>query len=232
MQPAYLPWLGYFHRIAMSDLHISLDHVQIDRNSKTKFANRNKIRTQQGWCWLTVPIKTKGRQGDLAIDQLEIAADTDWAAKHWQTLKQNYARAPFFVQHAPFFEAIYARHWDRLVDLTGAITDYLLLALGIRTPALKSSEMGVAGVKDELILNLCKAVNASTYLSGPFGRDYLDARTFESAGIRLLFHDYQHPLYQQAYPGFEPYMSAVDLLFNLGPESLRVIMEGQEKVPE
>jgi len=69
-QPAYLPWLGYFNRVANSDLHVVLDHVQYEKNS---FTNRNKIRTAQGFSWLTLPLKTKGKFGNLAINTVEIA---------------------------------------------------------------------------------------------------------------------------------------------------------------
>jgi hypothetical protein len=206
MQPAYLPWLGYFHRISLCDLFIVLDHVQIDRNSKTGFAHRNKVRTRDGWCWLTVPLRTKGKHGQLYLNQLEIANDQAWAEKHWATLRQNYARAKFFAQHAAALEGIYALRWELLAQLARELTAYQLDAFGIRTPLRFSSEMGVEGAKDELILNLCRAAGAEVYLSGPFGRDYLRAELFEQAGVRIVFHDYNHPSYPQAHPGFEPIM--------------------------
>ncbi len=83
--------------------------------------------------------------------------------------------------------------------------------------------MDVEGTKSQLILNICKASGASTYLSGPFGRDYLDSAAFAHEGIALEFHDYPHPTYRQVYPGFEPYLSALDLLLNHGPKSLDII---------
>src|SRR5262245_36818808 len=111
MQPAYLPWLGYFHRIALADLFIVLDHVQIDRNSKTGFAHRNKIRTKDDWCWLTVPLKTKGKHGELYLDKVEIANDQPWAERHWATLRHNYQKAKFFAEHASALDGFYARSW-------------------------------------------------------------------------------------------------------------------------
>lgn len=223
-QPAYLPWLGYFNRIQASDLHIVLDHVQFEKNSYT---NRNKIRTAQGWTWLTVPLKTKGRFGKLAINELEIDAERGWPAKHWNTLRQNYGKAPHFAEHARFFEELYARPWDRLAGLLGAATGYLLeRGLRIRTPLLHSSGMRVDGHKSDLVLNLCRAAGAKVYLSGPLGRDYLDEEAFRQAGIEVRYHEYVHPAYAQAYPGFEPAMSAVDLLFNHGPDSARILTTG------
>jgi hypothetical protein len=223
MQPAYLPWLGYFDRLIQSDMHIILDHVNLDSNSKTKFANRNKVRTPESWTWLTVPLQSKGKHGNLFLKQVEISADPAWRNKHWQTLKSCYSRSPFFVEHRQFFEQLYQQDWKRLVDLIDQSTSYIINSLGITCNTVKSSEMSVAGDKDELIFNLCKAVGAKKYISGPFGRDYLNHKVFEDSGIELVFHDYEHPTYKQAFPGFEPYMSALDLLLNYGPESLKIL---------
>ncbi len=226
-QPAYLPWLGYFQRIAASDLHIVLDHVQFEKNS---FTNRNKVRTKEGSCWLTVPLKTKGKFGSLFINKLEIAQDTSWEEKHWATLRMNYSRAPYFAEHAPFFEKIYQSRHSWLNPLMRELTAYFLKASGITTPILFSSEMNVEGTKDELVLNLCRSAGATVYLSGALGRNYLREELFHEAGIKVQYQDYRHPEYPQAYPGFEPYLSAIDLLFNCGPQSLQILRNDQEPV--
>jgi hypothetical protein len=224
-QPAYLPWLGYFHRIAVSDLHIVLDHVQFEKNS---FTNRNKIRTSDGWCWLTVPVKTSGRFGDLAIDQVEISTERRWAEKHWNSIRLNYSKASYFREHADFFEAIFSHSWERLNPLLREVTTYLLNGFGIHTKIMLSSEIGVLGRKSELVLELCRKVGATSYLSGSLGRDYLDESAFQQAGIAVAYQDYHHPTYKQAYPNFEPYMGAIDLLLNCGPGSLEVLMRTQQ----
>lgn len=225
-QPAYLPWLGYFERIANSNLHIVLDHVQFEKNS---FTNRNKIRTKDGWMWLSVPVKTKGKFGELNINELEIDNTSRWTKKHWESIRSNYAKAKYFSEYAPNIERIYATEWPRLNDLMHEINNYLLNILGIKTSLLYSSEMNVEGKKNELVLNLCKSVSATVYLSGSQGRNYLDESLFEKEGIKVIYQDYHHPEYSQVYPGFEPYMAAIDLLFNVGPDSLNIIMSNQEK---
>ena len=223
-QPAYLPWLGYFHRIAVSDLHIVLDDVQFEKNS---FTNRNKIRTREGWQWLTVPVKTKGKFGDLAINELEPDNHSRWAAKHWTALRQHYGKAPFFKIYEPQLAEIYAKPWERLNDLMRVLTTMLLEAFSIRTPLRYSSDMKVDGAKDELVLNLCRAANATHYLSGPLGRNYLREEIFAAAGVKVSYNDYRHPAYAQVYPGFEPFMAALDLLFNCGPDSLAILKKDQ-----
>lgn len=224
-QPAYLPWLGYFERIAASDLHLVLDTVQFERNS---FTNRNKVRTATGWTWLTVPVNLKGHLSGLAIADVEIA-DDHWRRKHWSTIQQSYRRAPHFAEHSGFFEQLYARPWHRLVDLLDAITRYLLRAFAITTEIREARSLGVEGRKSDLVLNLCRRAGATRYLSGTLGRDYLDEAGFRAAGIAVDYQDYAHPRYAQAYPGFEPYMSAIDLLFNAGPEASRILLARREE---
>lgn len=226
-QPAYLPWLGYFHRIAVSNVHVVLDHVQFEKNS---FTNRNKVRTADGWCWLTVPVRTAGKFGDLPINRIEIDNEKPWGRKHWSTLRLNYARAPYFQDHARFFDDIYQRSWTKLSDLVIEVTRYLLDTFGIQTKLIFSSQLAIAGKKEELLLNLCRELGATEYLSGPLGRNYLRQEVFHSHAISVRYDDYQHPTYPQAYSGFEPFMAAIDLLFNVGPGSLAVITKAQEQV--
>ena len=221
-QPAYLPWLGYFHRIAVSDLHISLNDVDIGHRS---FANRNKVLTPQGPSWLTVPVLTKGGRSTL-ISEIAIATDSKWRRKHWRTIEQSYAGAQHFDQYSDFWEEIFTREWELLEDLTRETTAHQLEALGIDTPLRRSSEMGVGGAKSDLILNLCSAVDADVYLSGPLGRDYLDDGKFEERGIRVEYHDYTHPTYPQAADEFVSHLAAIDALFSCGPRTRDVLRSG------
>jgi hypothetical protein len=226
-QPAYLPWLGFFDRIARSDLHIVLDHVQFEKNS---FVNRNRVRSSQGAVWLTVPVRTAGRFGQLPICEVEIA-HAEWRRKHWFTLQQCYARTAHFASHARYFEQLYHREWSMLDPLLRESTTYLLNALGIRTPVLSSAGLKVAGEKSGLVLAICRSVGATKYLSGPLGRNYLDMPAFAEAGIAVEFHDFLHPVYRQCWAGFEANLSALDLLFNCGGtalESLTVAAPARE----
>lgn len=220
MQPAYLPWLGYFDRIASSDLLIFLDHVQIENGSS--FTNRNRIRSATGSQWLTVPIRNSG-SAPRAIDRVQIVNDRPWRKKHWTSIRSNYAKARHFDTYAEELSDYFDGEQSLLVDTL--LDGYHLLAgmLGLATTTLRSSRMGATSSKGDLILDLCRSVSASRYISGPFGRDYLDREAFERAGIDLVFHDYDHPTYEQVYPGFEPYMSVIDVLLNHGPQALKIV---------
>lgn len=228
MQPAYLPWLGFYDRLDACDVCIVLDHVAMDKSSKTRFANRNRIRTPQGWSWLTVPLAL---HGSPPLCAMPLAPDGAWRGKHLASLDHAYLRTPWYSTHRNFLADCYSRPLDWLHEASNPIMAYLADELGIETPMLFSSRMQVPGGKSELILNLCREVGADTYISGPFGRDYLDMASFAEHGIGVLFHDYAHPEYAQAFPGFEPYMAAVDLLFNHGPASREILVSGRRLTP-
>ena len=219
-QPSYLPWLGYFDRINRSDIHIVLDHVQFEKNG---IINRNKIRTQNSWSWLTVPLKTKSKYGNLDIRNIEIQNTLQWKKKHWKTIQSNYSKCEYFKDYAPFFQKVYTTEWVKLIDFINFINKHFLKVLGIKTKIISSYELNPKKAKSDLILELCQKVDAHEYISGPFGRDYLDLQSFKNAGISVHFHDYSHPVYAQKFKGFESNMSIIDLLLNHGKNSLKIL---------
>lgn len=226
-QPAFFPWLGYFHRIAISDQHIVLDDVQFEKNS---YVNRNRIKTQGDPLWLTVPLLTSGKFWDLAINKVEISHNSKWQKKIIESVRQFYRKSPYFNDYFPFLEDAFLNHeWILLNDLTKHLNNYFLQVLEINTPIIYSTDMQVEGAKSDLVLNLCKKVNCTTYISGPFGKDYLDKESFDTNGIDIYYHEYRHPVYPQLYTGFIPNLSVVDLLMNCGPESKNVLMLNLEK---
>jgi hypothetical protein len=225
-QPAYLPWLGYYHRIALSDVFVLLNHVQFEKNS---FTNRNKIRTAQGWCWLTIPLKTSGKFGELNIDSIQIE-ESNWTKKHLETIRMNYSKCTYFNEYFPQLSELYQQKWTYLSPMLEEMNQMFLGWLGIKTRILKSSDLGIESKKSDLVLDICKFCKADTYFSGSLGRNYLNQADFRSAGIEVVFQEYHHPVYSQRYPGFESYMGIVDLLMNHGKDSLNILMEGNNQL--
>jgi hypothetical protein len=218
-QPMYLPWLGIFDRIFKCDLFILLDNVPY---SKNYYLNRNKIKTAKGWTWLTIPVLTKGNINKI-IKEIEIDNKSSWRKKHWMSIYYAYSTAPYFKDHSPFFEEFYQREWIYLAEISTSMIVYLLEALQITTPIIPASSMEISGKKDELLLNICKELGADEYLSGPDGRNYLNLELWNKNGIKVQFHDYNHPQYNQLYGKFQMFMSVIDLIFNNGPESLNIL---------
>lgn len=229
-QPQYLPWLGYFDKIAKSDAFVFLDCVQYKRR---EFQNRNKIRCPDGGLWLTVPVVYKGHSREK-IGRILIDNGSDWQRKHWGSIKSGYSAAPFFKEHSDFFEEVYSRKWERLADLNIHIIKYILEYLKIDTPLYYESRIVTSLEATDRILELCKKVGADTYLSGSGGKDYLEEEKFSRAGIKLEYQHFVHPEYRQQFvkqeEDFLPYMSIVDLLFNEGPESINILRGKTENV--
>ena len=215
-QPVYLPWLGLFHTIAISDLFISFDQVQY---LKKDWNNRNKIKSQQGPIWLTVPVLTKGHYKKRICD-IEINNSLPWARKHWRTIKTAYAKAPHFSKYADFFEDLYRQKWDTLNGLNLYMLKWFLQTLGIKVPVRSAGEFHFKGTKSTLVLDMCSQVDADHYLFGALGKNYADLPSFEQAGISVHFQNYIHPVYPQLHGEFISHLSIIDLLFNCGDESL------------
>jgi hypothetical protein len=84
----------------------------------------------------------------------------------------------------------------------------------------RSSDIsGITGKKGTKIINICKYFGADIVLSGIGARTYNDEQEFEKNNLRLVYQEFQHPVYHQLWGDFLPNMSAVDLLFNCGPKS-------------
>jgi arginyl-tRNA synthetase len=217
-QPQYLPWLGYFDKIERSDVFVFLDNVQFKKN---EWQNRNKIKTEQKWQWLTVPVIHKFGQ---KINEVKINNTVRWGKKHFTALMTHYSKATFFKEYTGFFEETYGQEWQYLIDINIHIIRYLAKALGIsNTEFVISSKYESREGQTERLVDLCKQAEGNIYLSGKDGAKYLNLDEFEKEGIQVIFQDYHHPQYPQLYGNFEPYMSAIDLLFNCGPESFSIL---------
>src|SRR4051812_10383725 len=214
-QPHFLPWLGYLHRMASVDAFVLLDHVQFERRN---YQNRTMIRMNGAPHWLTVPVVQRSQQErivDKEIDNRE-SGERAWGKLCAKTLQHVYGKAQYFRDYAPALKQILERQYPRLVDVNQASLDFLRDVFGIRTPLLRSSELGVSGAKSDLILEVCKAAGADALLAGMGGsRGYLDVAHFAKNGVRIEWHQFRHPVYAQPGPQpFLPGLSAVDMLFN------------------
>jgi hypothetical protein len=218
-QPQYLPWLGYFDKVADSDLFVFLDEPQY---KKREFQNRNRIKGPQGEVWLAVPVLSKGKF-DQPIKDVEIDNTQAWQKSHWGSLQQNLRKAPHWERYAPGLEAFYTRRWDKLCDLNLEMTLWFFAQLGITTPWKLESALGTSTQSTERLIELCKKTGCDAYLSGSGGKDYMDEARFQQEGLGLKYQHYTHPTYAQRYGDFLPYMSVVDLLMNEGPRSLAIL---------
>ena len=219
-QPNYLPWLGVLARAARADVFVLADDVQY---SKHGYTNRNRIRTADGWQWLTVPVLTRGRGGqkvlDVAVDEVQ-----PWPRKHLESLRWNYGRAPHFEEHEEDLEEIYGRSHLRLLDWNLDLFRFLMDRLAIGTEVRLSSQLGSRSEGTRRIADMAAACDCEIYLAGDGGsRSYLDEGILREAGVEVRHTRFEHPRYPQCFPGFEPGMCGLDLLFNCGPRSPEIL---------
>ncbi|OGV50870.1 MAG: hypothetical protein A2X49_05500 [Lentisphaerae bacterium GWF2_52_8] len=221
-QPVYLPWLGLFHKIAVSDKFCFFDRVQYQAKD---WNNRNKIKFSNGQAdWLSVPVLRKGYLEGSYLD-LEINNAIPWRKKHWRSLELNYCKAPYFKEYSQKLKYFYERDWQYLVDLNYEMLLFFMETLGINVPVVRMKDCDFQGEKSDLVLDMCVKLGADGYIFGALGKEYADVSAFRDNGIELYFQDYEHPVYPQQHGDFISHLSIIDLLFNCGPESLKIMME-------
>lgn len=218
LQPGYLPWVGFFQQMLCSDVFILYDDVQFDKHG---WRNRNRIKGPNGPVWLTVPVLTKG-MGRPLVKEIRINGNQgNWRKKHLGTIRQHYVKAPHFQ---PYFseleELMMNENWESLLELDHALILLMARWLDLQPNLVLSSSLGVSHPDaTQRLVKLLQAVEADVFYEGASGRDYLDLASFGRHGIELVFQDFQPAAYPQQYEGFEPYLSALDLVLNCGPQS-------------
>ena len=178
-QPHYMPWGGYFNKIYNSDVFVLLDTVQFEKNG---WQNRNKIKTNQGEQWLTVPVKHKLGQ---KIYDVEISG-SKWIKKHIKTIEQNYKCRD--NDNWKTIRSILEKNYNKLSDLNCELVSKICNILGITTSLLKASELGVDGNNaDDRIINIVRKIGGTVYLAGIGGKNYMDLKKYPFT-VQLQHH--------------------------------------------
>ncbi|MBI2251217.1 MAG: WbqC family protein, partial [Armatimonadetes bacterium] len=218
-QPECLPWPGFFDKMANCDVFVLLDNVQF---KKRYFENRNKIRTKDGWQWITIPVKVKGKYKQR-INEVEIDNSINWQKKVLGTLTYNYIKAKYYNEYFDNFEKIILKKYDKLIDFNLNFINLFKEILKIETKIILASILNINEEGSDLILNISEKLGAEVYISGPDGAKYLREEEFKEKGIKIIYHHYLHPVYKQIYETFIEGLSIIDLIFNCGAESLKIL---------
>lgn len=215
LQSNYIPWKGYFDIIHDVDQFIFYDDLQYTKND---WRNRNKIKAAHGPTWLTIPV---GGDRNRLICEVEIPNGA-WQAKHWRSLEQTYVKCAHFEHYRAFFADVYlGRIWTNLSELNQYLIEHISKEfLGINTEFGDSRSISLSGQKLDRLFDLVVKAGATTYVSGPAAKDYIDDGVFTDAGIKLVWKDYSgYPEHPQRFPPFEHAVTILDLLFNTGPDA-------------
>jgi len=219
-QPNYIPWLGFFQKILLSDTYIVFDDVQFPRGKD--YANRNQIKTNNGKTWLTVPVI--GKSDLKPWNQIEINKN-GWIDKHLTIIESFYKKTPYFNEYYPEIKNIYLKDHNLLIDLTLDLIKYFLKILDKEINIVLSSDIKTDLKGLDKILYILKTTNTTKYISGDGegSKRYINSDLFLDQGIELIWQEYKHPTYNQQFGEFIPYMSILDLIFNEGPNSKNII---------
>lgn len=230
-QPNYIPWLGYFFKIAHSDKFVFLDIVAYSCGS---FVNRNSIKTPNGPAWLTIPVLKSGRFGQL-ISEVESSNIQPWAGRHLATLQSNYRRAPYYRETLALLEPHYRAATDKrksLSDFNIEVICSIANHLRINAQFIRASDLNVSGHKTELLLDICRVVGATAYLAGTGGKSYQEDGKFEHAEITPLVSSFSQQSYPQLFGGFVGNLSIVDVLMNCGYLGTRRLLGVESEDPD
>lgn len=212
MQPTYLPYLGYFHLIAESDVFVFLDDVQFARRS---WQQRNRILGAEGEVMLSVPVQKADREA--RISDILISDAEPWRSKHLASLRHAYARRPHFEDGMAFMEAQLGRGDARLADMNCRLIEEASRRLGLATDFVRASVLSAPGHRSDHLLAICRAVTATDYLSPTGSSDYMhEDGVFAHAGFPVRFQGFVELAYEQGRQPFTPYMGFIDAVMNLG----------------
>jgi hypothetical protein len=222
-QPECFPWLGFFHKMSLADTFVLLDTVQFEKNN---FQNRNKIIIAGSAQWITIPVEKHSL--NTAVQDVKINwSDEKLIKKHLSSIEQNYKKCEFFEDIFPFLQELYNKKYEYLSDFNTEFIVWMAQALGIKTKILKASEMNLSGQSvggTEVTLEICKALAATTYVSGAGAKVYLDIEQYKQENIHVYFQEFHHPVYpQKGTKEFVSHVSSIDLYVNCGPKSFDII---------
>ena len=217
-QPCYFPWLGYLHKMANCDVFVFLDTAV---RSKSDYVNRVQIKNSGGVQWLTIPLQKAEHEIPINRIGTEVGEKDGrflniWQIKHWHLIEAAYRKTPYWDEYKEFIKCFYYDYHRTLDAVTIQSVSLLRGFFNIGCGMFCASDLDIPDVTgSERNLEICKALNADKYLSGVGGRDYNDTGSFLSAGIEIMYSDFQHPYYPQR-GEFVEGLSSLDYLFNVG----------------
>lgn len=220
-----MPWSGFFHKWMLADSFVILDTVQYHKN---EWQNRNQLKTAQGKQWVTVPVTYRFPQ---RIKEVGIAPGP-WAKKQISSIEQAYAKAPYFEAYWPPIKMVLQTPYTLLADLNVTLIQTMGKQLGCTAPLLRASDLPIIQQDPtQRLIEICSFLGGDTYLSGAEGRNYLQTEAFQKAELSLVFQEVAPPSYTQIHGEFVPYLSALDVLFNIGESAHAVIRKMGDMQP-
>lgn len=221
-QPMLFPWVGMFEQIKLCDIYVYYDDVQF---SKGSFTNRVQIKTdtKEGFKWLTVPLENF-RLG-TKINEVRIDKKKNWQKLHREMLNSSYQNAPYKKEMLEVFEEVIGSNYTTISELSKKSIEVICnyYNLNENKQFYSSSEIAISGKSSQRVYDFVKHFNCNVYITGHGALKYLDHDLFDHNGIAVEYMDYQKRPYPQLFGKFNPFVSVLDLIANMGKEGIKFI---------
>lgn len=218
-QPMFLPWIGLFEQIKLSDVFVHYDDVRLPQGRS--FISRVQVKSAHGFSWLTAPID-RNRSGDL-INESCLIEEQNWRDKHLQTLRHCYAKAPFFKTMYDLAYQIYSYPSGNLAEFNQNAIELISLWLGLKRIFVRSSQLGIPGRSTQRLVDICKRFKAKNYITGLGALKYLEYEKFERKKIDARYMNYRNRSYRQLHGEFTPYVTILDPIAHCGKNTIDLI---------
>ena len=215
-QPNYLPWLGYFYKIDQSDVFVFLDDVQYSTQGMHNF---HYIKLAQGPFRLKIPVEQK--MGDL-INQVRTRDELGWKNNHLKTIEHTYKKTPFFEEIYTDFSQLLQVDYPNIAEMNQAIIEFTCRKFGITTEFVKSSDLKINTSREEKVLDICNALDATVYYSGTGAKVYQVEENFINRGLELRYSHFSPFEYPQFFDSFQSNICFLDYLMHCGYDWERV----------
>lgn len=218
-QPMFLPWIGMYEQLNLSDIFVHYDDVQFPKGRS--FTNRVQIKTKDGIKWLTVPIDKKN-SGKL-INETLISYNENWQDRHLSIIKQSFSKTKYKQDVLDLIEQIYFKQFETISELNIYAFELLAHYLDFSKKFLLSSSLHTNTKSSQKLVDIVKSLNGTKYITGLGALNYVNYELFEQENISLEYMDYSISSYEQMFGEFTPYVTILDLIANEGHNGKKYI---------
>ena len=195
---AYLAPVEYYSALAKADI-VSLEHCEF--YEKQSYRNRCNIAGANGQLALTIPVeKSKGSR--MLTRDVRISEHSDWQLQHWRSIESAYNSTPFFEYYKDDLIPFYEKSWTFLWDFNTEIQTKILELLDLQVDIQMTKEYKVDF--DENVLDVRSSIHP---------KKETDVGSFKT----------YYQVFEQRF-GFIPNLSVIDMLFNMGNESILILI--------
>ena len=201
------------------------DTIYIERCEsfiKQTYRNRCVIATTNGLQTLSIPVEhtqEKGEGSSRLITDIRISNHGNWRHLHWNALMSAYGDSPFFDYYVDDLKPFFEDRWENLFDFNMAITHKMCELLDIH-PNIQFTEKYVA-TSSSSVASVSSVPRVASPLSP--SSNIPDFRASIRPKNPIPDETFTPQTYYQVYQnkwGFQPNLSILDLLFNMGNESI------------